>query len=309
LLTPAYSIYSIYSIYSTMRFIVLTGTSGAGKDTALNYFEDVGYFTIDNLPPRLLPDLAFSSAKDGHERTVAVVDARAGAAVKQLPVALELLKEQGTPVELLFLDASDETLIRRFKETRRPHPIFRKGRGTVLDAIHSERELLSDILALSDKVIDTTNLSPPDLRKELADMAKDGVGPGLTITVESFGFKHGLPIDADLVFDVRFLTNPHYVPELKPLIGTSKEVATYIHQDPLTEPYLEKLFDFIAFSLPQYRREGKAYLTIAIGCTGGRHRSVTIGEDLAEYLRRDGYRVAVYHRDAEREPVPAKDQA
>ena len=292
-----------------MRFIILTGTSGAGKDTALNYFEDVGYFTVDNLPPRLLPDLAFSSAKDGHERTVAVVDSRAGAAVRQLPAALDELVRQGTPVELIFLDSSDEVLIRRFKETRRPHPIFRDGRGTVLDAIHSERQLLADVLARSDKIIDTSSLSPADLRKELADLTGERAGPGLAITVVSFGFKHGLPIDADLVFDVRFLTNPHYIPELKPLIGTSKEVANYIHQDPLTEPYLEKLFDFMAFSLPQYRREGKAYLTIAIGCTGGRHRSVTISEDLADFLRRDGYRVAVYHRDAVREPAPPKDSA
>ena len=289
-----------------MRFIVLTGISGAGKDTALNYFEDVGYFTVDNLPPRLLPDLAFSSAKDGHDRTIAVVDSRAGAAVRQLPAALDELKQQGTPVELIFLDATDDVLIRRFKETRRPHPIFQDGRGTVLDAIQSERALLSDVLARSDKIIDTSNLSPAELRKELADIAGEGLGPGLAITVVSFGFKHGLPIDADLVFDVRFLTNPHYVPELKPLLGTSKEVAGYIHKDPLTEPYLEKLFDFIAFSLPQYRREGKAYLTIAIGCTGGRHRSVTISEDLAEYLRRDGYRVAIYHRDTARDPVPRK---
>src|SRR5258708_438019 len=292
-----------------MRFIILTGTSGAGKDTALNYFEDVGYFTVDNLPPRLLPDLAFSSAKDGHERTVAVVDSRAGAAVRQLPAALDELIRQGTPVELIFLDSSDEVLIRRFKETRRPHPIFRDGRGTVLDAIHAERQLLADVLARSDKIIDTSSLSPADLRKELADLTGERAGPGLAITVVSFGFKHGLPIDADLVFDVRFLTNPHYIPELKPLIGTSKEVANYIHQDPLTEPYLEKLFDFMAFSLPQYRRGGQAYLTIPIGCTGGRHRSVTISEDLADFLRRDGYRVAVYHRDAVREPAPPKDSA
>lgn len=284
-----------------MRFIVLSGTSGAGKATAVNYFEDVGYYAADNLPPRLLPDLAFSCAKDGQNRILAVVDSRIGPGISELPAALDRLAEQGTRAELLFIDASDEVLVRRFKETRRPHPIFKEGRGTILDAVRSERDMLADVLARADKVIDTSNLAPADFRKELSDFTGETPGPGLSITVQSFGFKYGLPIDADLVFDVRFLTNPHYVPKLKPLLGTSKEVANYIHQDPLTEPYIEKLFEFIGFSLPQYRREGKAYLTIAIGCTGGRHRSVTIGEDLADFLRREGYRVVVYHRDTERD--------
>ena len=161
----------------------------------------------------------------------------------------------------------------------------------------------ADILARADKSIDTSNMTPLDLRTELAAVAGIPAGPGLTITVVSFGFKHGIPIDADLIFDVRFLVNPHYVPALKPLTGLSQEVANYIHHDPLTEPFLEKLVDFVDFTLPQYAREGKAYLTIGIGCTGGRHRSVTISEDLAASLRAEGFRVSVFHRDTEREPV------
>ena len=286
-----------------MRFIVLTGTSGAGKATAFNYFEDVGFYAVDNVPPRLLPELARSCRDEGREKLLAVVDSRAGRSVRELPAMLDEVEKQGIKAELLFLDASDEALIRRFKETRRPHPIFRSSPGAVLDAIRSEREMLSDLLARADKSIDTSNMSPLDLRNELAGVTGTPAGPGLTITVVSFGFKHGIPIDADLIFDVRFLINPHYVPALKPLTGMSPEVANYIHRDPLTEPFLEKLLDFVDFTLPQYAREGKAYLTIGIGCTGGRHRSVTISEDLASSLRAEGFRVSVFHRDSQRELI------
>jgi len=285
-----------------VRLIIITGTSGAGKATAFNYFEDVGFYAVDNLPPGLLPELADSCMDAGREQVLAVVDSRAGERITKLPDILEELEKSGLRASLLFLDASDETLVRRFKETRRPHPTFRAGQGTILEAIHTERAMLSDILARADKIIDTSNMSPADLRQELGDLTSDHTGPGLVITIESFGFKHGLPIDADLVFDVRFLINPHYVPNLKPLTGTSPEVVRYIHSDALTEPYMEKLFDFVSFSLPQYRREGKAYLTIAIGCTGGRHRSVTVAEELADFLQREGYKVAVYHRDVQRDP-------
>jgi UPF0042 nucleotide-binding protein len=283
------------------RFIVLTGTSGAGKMTAFHYFQDMGYYAVDNLPPRLLVPLYESCGAAGNERVLAVVDARSGDALSELPAALDELANRGAPTELLFLDASDEALIRRFKETRRPHPVYTNVRGSILDAILAEREMLSEMLGRADKVIDTTNMTPGELASALAEVTNERTRPSLLITIESFGFKHGVPIDADLVFDVRFLANPHYVPTLQPLTGHAPEVARYIHQDPLTEPFLEKLFGFIGFLLPQYRREGKAYLTIAIGCTGGRHRSVTVAEDLAAYLHGDGYRVSVHHRDAQRD--------
>jgi UPF0042 nucleotide-binding protein len=285
-----------------MRFIVLTGTSGAGKSTAFNFFEDIGYRAVDNVPPRLLPELARACHEDGLDKVRAVVDSRAGESIRLLPDMLEEVERQGIKAELVFLDASDESLIRRFKETRRPHPTFRTESGAVLDAIQAERKLLTDILARADKTIDTSNMTPQELRKELASVTDSAAGPGLTITIVSFGFKHGIPIDADLIFDVRFLVNPHYVPALKPLTGVSPEVAHYIHRDPLTEPFLEKLVDFVDFTLPQYAREGKAYLTIGIGCTGGRHRSVTIAEDLAASLRSEGFRVTVFHRDSHRDP-------
>ncbi len=284
-----------------MRLIVLTGTSGAGKATALHYFEDSGFYAVDNLPPRLLVQLAEDCKQQGRQDVLAVVDSRAGNRLSDLPAVLDELTKDGVKAEMLFLDANDDVLVRRFKETRRPHPTFEAGSGTILDAVRSEREMLADILTRSDKIVDTSNLTPAELRSELTNLVSDSAGPGMVITVQSFGFKHGLPIDADLVFDVRFLVNPHYVLDLKPLTGLSPGVASYIHQDPLTEPFLGRLFDFVAFSLPQYGREGKAYLTIAIGCTGGRHRSVTIAEDLAAYLRVQGYRVAVYHRDLNRD--------
>jgi len=291
-----------------MRFIVVTGTSGAGKMTAFHHFEDLGYYAVDNLPPRLLPPLAESCRAAGYERVLAVVDARCGAALAELPAALEELASAKTPAELLFLDARDEVLVRRFKETRRPHPVFQEGGGSILDAIRAEREMLDEIRARADKVIDTSNLNPAELRAALSQVTDERPTPGLLLTIQSFGYKYGLPIDADLVFDVRFLANPHYVPELKPLTGCAPEVARYIHQDPLTGPFLERLRDFVAFTLPQYQREGKAYLTVALGCTGGRHRSVMIAEELAGYLRREGYRVAVHHRDIERD-VPIQEKS
>ena len=293
--------------HSHMRFIVLTGTSGAGKATAFNYFEDVGFFAVDNVPPRLLPDLARSCKQEGRQKVLAVVDSRVGRSIEELPDVLDQLEATGSRAELLFLDASDEVLVRRFKETRRPHPTFASASGAVLDAVRAEREMLTGTLGRADKVIDTSGLSPFELRDELADLTDSPAGPGLVITIVSFGFKHGLPIDADLIFDVRFLVNPHYVPELKPLTGVSPKVANYIHRDPLTEPFLEKLLNFVNFTLPQYAREGKAYLTIGVGCTGGRHRSVTIAEDMAASLRAEGYRVSVFHRDAEREPAQPRN--
>jgi RNase adapter protein RapZ len=284
-----------------MRLIVLSGTAGAGKMTAFGYFEDIGYYAVDNIPPRLLPALADECAREKRRNTLVIVDSRCGEQVRDLPAVLDSMQAQGRPAELLFLDSNDEVLVRRFKETRRPHPYFREGQGGILEAIRAERALLEEVRGRADRVIDTSALTPGELATVLSEVTGERARPRLMITAQSFGFKHGLPLDADLVFDVRFLANPHYVPELKPLTGMSPEVVSYIHRDPLTEPLLEKMFDFVGFSLPQYQREGKAYLTIAIGCTGGRHRSVALAEELAMYLQREGYRVTVFHRDVNRD--------
>ena len=290
-----------------LRIVILTGISGSGKATALHIFEDAGYFAVDCLPPQLLPELAAEAAGNARPRVVAVVDSRSGESIAELPDRIVALKREGHIVEVVFLEATDESLVRRFKETRRPHPSFNTGHGTILDAIRQERGLLADVRAVADRIVDTTGLSPAELRDKLVPALATTTGGTLRITIESFGFKHGLPTDADLVFDVRFLRNPHYVHDLKPLTGISREVSAYVHADPLTQPFFERMLELIAFSLPHYAREGKAYLTIAIGCTGGRHRSVTIAEDLATPLRNLGYPVTVYHRDAHQPPITPRE--
>lgn len=285
-----------------MRFVVVTGPSGAGKTFALHSFEDAGFYTVDNLPPRLLPALIAFCQAEGLDEAAVTIDARSGTALGELGDVLASLDQVRLHVEILFLDASDAVLVQRFKETRRPHPRLRTPSDGqmqigILEAIQEERILLSAARALADRVVDTSALSPTQLRDIVHATYTPDARPGLLVTILSFGFKHGLPIDADLVFDVRFLRNPHYVPTLKALNGHDAEVACYVHEDPLTRPFQEKMVDLVRFALPQYEREGKAYLNIAIGCTGGRHRSVVVSEDLAAVLRRDGFQVAVRHRD------------
>ncbi len=314
-----------------MRFVVVTGPSGAGKTFALHSFEDAGYYTVDNLPPRLLPGLIAFCREAGYERAAVVIDARCGSAFRELPDTLQTLNRAHVCVETLFLDADDTVLVQRFKETRRPHPLLLPAsntapgeqmpqagsdlavtgqepaqesgaklpiiRDSILEAIRAERALLASARPFADNVVDTTTMSTTQLREVIHAAYAPDTRPGLLVTVLSFGFKHGLPIDADLVFDVRFLQNPHYVPTLKALNGRDEAVADYVHADPLTSPFQEKLTDMARFTLPQYEREGKVYLNVAIGCTGGRHRSVVIAEDLARELRQDGYQVAVRHRD------------
>ena len=292
-----------------MRFVVLTGPSGAGKTFALHSFEDAGYYTIDNLPPRLLPALAAFCRDEGHDRAAVVSDVRSGAAFAELPGVLREMAAAGIHIETLFLDAGDAALVQRFKETRRPHPLLRvpvegEMREGILEAIHAERMQLETARTLADRVLDTSAMSPSQLRDVVYATYAPHSRPGLLVTVVSFGFKHGLPIDADLVFDVRFLRNPHYVPALKGLNGRDEAVACYVHDDPMTRPFQEKMADLVCFALPQYQREGKAYLNITIGCTGGRHRSVVLAEDLTAQLRRDGYHVAVRHRDVNLPPLP-----
>lgn len=288
-----------------MRFVVLTGPSGAGKTLALHSLEDAGYYAVDNLPPRLLPALVTFCQSEGYERAAAVIDTRSGSAFDELPGVLAMMKSAGQVVEMLFLDAGDDVLIHRYKETRRPHPLIANSvepsqESGIVEAVDSERELLQAARALADSVLDTSEMSSAQLRDCMHSAYAQDSRPGLRVTITSFGFKYGLPIDADLVFDVRFLRNPHYVPELKRMDGRSEEVAAYIHADPLAEPFLDRMCSLIDFALPEYEREGKAYLTIAIGCTGGKHRSVTLAEDLARRLEQSNHFVAVRHRDAGR---------
>ncbi|NLN78270.1 MAG: RNase adapter RapZ [Armatimonadetes bacterium] len=287
------------------QLVIMTGMSGAGKSMAANTFEDLNFFCIDNIPPGALPNtIDFWKPPAEAENVAIIVDVRAGQFFDQLIPICRQLREQ--PVEhfqppvVLFLDASDAELVKRFKETRRKHPLVTKERS-ILEAIALERSMLADLKENADKIIDTTNLEAEGLRR----LIREFFGPSqsqerLMIAVVSFGFKHGTPLDADLVFDVRFLANPYWVPKLRELNGTSEEVSQYVLSDPLTEPLMEKLFDLVEFSLPQYLREGKAYLTIAIGCTGGKHRSVVVATELARFLDASNYTVRVEHRDLAR---------
>jgi UPF0042 nucleotide-binding protein len=280
-----------------VRFVIITGISGSGKSQALRIFEDLGYYCVDNLPPALLPELA--DLGDGRMPSVAcVVDVRAGAGLEALEPALDALSQRKVNTTILFLEASDPVLVNRFKETRRKHPLLLEA-GGILPSIQRERQILTDLKDRAHKVIDTSDHTPRSLAQLLTEMFAEQAGPqaGLVITVVSFGFKHGLPLDADLVFDVRFLANPHYVRELRWQDGQQTAVMEFIKQDPLTAPFLEKLYDLVDFSIPHYIQEGKAYLTIAVGCTGGRHRSVMVAEELAAFLRSRGYQPLTQHRD------------
>jgi UPF0042 nucleotide-binding protein len=285
--------------------VVLSGMSGAGKQLAARYFEDMGWRVIDNLPPRLLPLIVGEQGDVDTSPTplCLVCDVRGGHIDDLLP-AIELLRESGaaSPV-LFFLEAGDAALVQRFKETRRTHPLFLEKSG-ILPAIAAEREILSPLREHADFVVDTTGLAPAELRGLITDAFGDVGAPRqhpLTVTVASFGVKHGTPIDADLMFDVRFLRNPYYVDDLRAQDGRERAVEQYVMEDERTAAFLERLYDLVGWTLPQYVEEGKAYLTIAIGCTGGKHRSVVVAEKLSRFLSDRGYRVLTQHRDVDRD--------
>jgi UPF0042 nucleotide-binding protein len=287
------------------RFVVLTGLSGAGKSQAIRALEDLGYFCVDNLPTQLVPTLAALSKREGAvlPKVALVIDVREGGFLREFPRVWRSLKRMpGLDPMLIFLEASHETLVRRFSETRRPHPLAH-GRP-VVEGIRAERRRLGAIRGMADEIIDTTHLTVHQLRERFMRFAAaEGATRPLLVTLLSFGFKFGVPLDADIVFDVRFLPNPHFVPTLKPKTGKDKPVVKFLMQQPLTQPFLDKLDDLLTFLLPEYVREGKAYLTIAIGCTGGRHRSVMVAEYLAKALAGAGdVQVRVRHRDVE-QPV------
>ncbi|MGI6036958.1 MAG: RNase adapter RapZ [Limnochordia bacterium] len=282
-----------------IRLIIITGMSGAGKSEAVRCFEDLGYFCVDNLPPKLIgkfAELIYQS--QGKIREVAVVsDVRGGGFFDHLLETLKELEREGISYNILFLEASDEVLVRRFKETRRPHPLAEAG--SLLQGIAEERKRLEEVRGRAHLIIDTSHMSPRQLKGVIAgEYAREGGAETLDITILSFGFKHGVPVDVDLLFDVRFLPNPHYVESLRPLTGEDKEVRDYVYNWPLTHQFQKKLEDFVDFLIPQYIREGKSGLVIGIGCTGGRHRSVAVAEVLGKFLNQAGYQTRVIHRDA-----------
>lgn len=284
-----------------LRFVIITGLSGAGKTEAIRSFEDLGYFCVDNLPPALLPKFVELCAQSGGRiRKVAlVIDIRGGKFFDTVAEALDRLGEMGFTYDVLFLEASDEALIRRFKETRRRHPLALTG--SLQEGITAERARLETLRSRATKIIDTTHLSPHELKTQITQaFATDQDLTGLSIRVLSFGYRFGLPLDADLVFDVRFLPNPHWVEKLRPHTGLEPEVRDYVFGSPLSQEYLERLQSLLLFMLPGFVKEGKTQLVLAFGCTGGRHRSVAMAEATAAFLRNQGYRVQVEHRDVAR---------
>ena len=281
----------------TAELVIITGMSGSGKASALKAFEDLGYYCVDNLPVELSPrfaELAVQSAEI--QRTALVVDVREGSKLEQLPSILKSVKRM-IPTKVLFLEASDASLVRRFSETRRPHPL-----GTdapVKASLQAERRHLKPIRAIADLVIDTSKFNVHELRSHVTEQFKQHASDkNLLVSCVSFGFKHGVPEDADLVFDVRFLPNPHFIPEFRPLTGKDPRVARYIRSFPQTPEFIHRISDLLVYLLPHYIREGKSYLTISFGCTGGQHRSLMIAEDVGKNLRKAGYRVKVLHRDS-----------
>ena len=284
------------------QVVILTGVSGSGKTTALRALEDVGFYCVDNLPVVFLEKLLELSGHTAGEvsRIALVVDAREPRFLADAPQAIEQVRQKGNDVQVLFLDASDESLVRRYSETRRRHPLAGEG-GTVPDGIAAERRALADLKALADEVVDTTTLNVHELKRLVTRRFAAGDGARLGITLVSFGFRFGIPTHADMVLDVRFLPNPFFIPELKPSPGTDPRVAGFVLGQPDAKAFMERLTEMLGFLLPRYRAEGKSYLTIAVGCTGGKHRSVALAAALAERLEAAGQPVRLWHRDVEKE--------
>jgi UPF0042 nucleotide-binding protein len=282
------------------RFIVLTGLSGSGKSQAMRALEDLGYFCVDNLPIVLLPIFAELTLRPGTEieKAAVVIDVREGKLLTEFPRAFKKLRAMpGLNPQLIFLEASEATLVRRFSETRRPHPLARHR--SALEGLREERARLQPIRKMADEILDTSGMNVHELREAFMDRSRGtDWRRALTVTFLSFGFKHGLPLDADLVLDVRFLPNPHFVARLRERTGRDRSVVRFLEQHEDTARFLTKASDLLRFLIPRYGREGKTYLTVAVGCTGGRHRSVALAEALARQTRRlQGVRVRVRHRD------------
>ena len=282
-----------------MEFIIVTGLSGAGKSLVVDALEDSGYYCVDNMPPVMI--LRFyricMKSQEEFDKVAVVTDIRGGEPFRTLITDLEVLKVQKSPFKILFIDCSRHVLLNRFKETRRKHPLADEHEGSVEEAIEAERKLLEPAYKMSDYLIDTTALSPTQLKERVKDMFGDNVSEQMVVRVMSFGFKYGPNKEADLMFDVRCFPNPYYVPELRSHTGLEACVRDYVMKDEVTRGFIAKLYDLVDYLLPLYKKEGKSELVVAIGCTGGRHRSVTIAENLGAYLASNGNKVIISHRD------------
>jgi RNase adapter protein RapZ len=279
------------------ELVIITGMSGSGKASVLKAFEDLGFYCVDNLPVGLIPRFAELVGQSSEiERTALVVDVREGTQLEALPSIVKSVKRL-LPTRMIFLEADESILLRRYSETRRPHPLG--AHSPVKSSLAAERRHLRPIRAMADLVIDTSRFNVHELRSYITErFQKHESDKNLMVSCVSFGFKHGVPEDADLLFDVRFLPNPHFVPEFRPLTGLNPKVAKYIRSFPQTREFIERISELLVYLLPHYIREGKSYLTISFGCTGGQHRSVMISEEVSKRLRKAGYRVKVVHRDS-----------
>ncbi|MBU3805187.1 MAG: RNase adapter RapZ [Candidatus Cellulosilyticum pullistercoris] len=290
-----------------MNFIIVTGMSGAGKSSAINFFEDMGYYCVDNLPPILIKSFAdlIVAQENKVSKVVLGIDTRGGSLFADLFNSLQELVESGHTYEIIFFDCSDTELIKRYKETRRLHPLARSER--VEEGIVREREILKEIKEKAHHIIDTSYLLPKDTRGVLYKIyCEEKSFDSMMITIVSFGFKYGIPIDADLVFDVRFAPNPYYIQEMRPFTGNESIVSDYVMQFEVTQEFLAKLQDMVSFLIPNYKKEGKNQLVVAIGCTGGKHRSVTLANALYDFLQKKGHTVIKQHRDIEKDSKRGK---
>ena len=281
------------------QLVILTGLSGSGKGSILNTFEDLGYYCVDNLPVSLIPAFSelYVEGVGEIERAALLVDVREGEQLERLPQIYRKLRAE-RPATLFFIEASDEALLRRFSETRRPHPL--SGGDSIADGIREERRRMAPIRRLADVIIDTTKFNVHELRQLIIDRFQNPGRRPLLVSVVSFGFRYGIPADADLVFDVRFLPNPHFVPRLRAFSGKDPRVARYIRSFPQTGEFLRRIESLLAYLIPHYIREGKSYLTVALGCTGGRHRSVALAEVIRRSLQHKGHAAKVVHRDLDK---------
>lgn len=285
-----------------MQFIIISGLSGAGKSKVASNLEDLGFYCVDNMPAEMIPQFAqiCLATKGRYEKVALVTDVRGSLSFDVLFQSLDALDKMGLRYSILFMEAKTDVLVQRFKETRRLHPLMRDG-TPMLEALERERMLLEPIRNRANVILDTSRLSTGMLRTRLVDMVAGGLRErAMTVSVLSFGFKHGIPLEADLVFDVRFLPNPYYIQELREHTGLDEDVRTFVFQYQATKDFVEKLEDLVNFTLPQYVAEGKTELVIAIGCTGGRHRSVAIAKELADFVTKRGYTVRLNHRDMNR---------
>lgn len=288
---------------SNKELLIVTGMSGAGRSTVAHALEDLGWYVVDNLPPTLLSDLISQGLQSEISALAVVVDVRGGKFFDELASSLAHLKESGTNFRVAFLDATDQALVQRFESTRRPHPL--QGSGRIVDGIAAERQKLQELLAQADVVIDTSNLNVHQLEKRTAEIFAQGLTQSVRVNVLSFGYKYGIPVDADLVLDCRFIPNPHWIPELRPLSGLDEKVKSTVLANPGVGQFVDTYVSLIQQMLPGYLREGKKYLTVAIGCTGGKHRSVSVAREIADKLDGDGAELTISahasHRDVGRE--------